>query len=70
MAFGVPGPAAGAPSAIAFGFGTQGLARYIVEKAYERRDEAKQQGGQSRVEAASPSGPRRRSSARRFRRDE
>jgi small-conductance mechanosensitive channel len=28
--------------AIAFGFGAQGVARDIVEKAYERRDEAKQ----------------------------
>ena len=35
-------------AAIAFGFGAQGVARDIVEKAYERRDEAKQtvqQGG-------------------------
>jgi hypothetical protein len=36
---------------IAFGFGAQGVARDIVEKAYERRDEAKQtvqqQGGES-----------------------
>jgi len=29
-------------AAIAFGFGAQGAARDIVEKAYERRDEAKQ----------------------------
>src|SRR5918996_2760566 len=29
-------------AAIAFGFGAQGVARNIVEKAYERRDEAKQ----------------------------
>ena len=29
-------------AAIAFGFGGQGVARDIVEKAYERRDEAKQ----------------------------
>jgi hypothetical protein len=38
-------------AAIAFGFGTQGVARDIVEKAYERRDEAgqrmEQQGGRS-----------------------
>jgi small-conductance mechanosensitive channel len=37
-------------AAIAFGFGAQGVARDIVEKAYERRDEAKQtvqQGGSS-----------------------
>ena len=35
-------------AAIAFGFGAQGVARDIVEKAYERRDEARekpQQGG-------------------------
>ena len=38
-------------AAIAFGFGAQGVARDIVEKAYERRDEAKhtvQQSGGSR----------------------
>jgi hypothetical protein len=29
-------------AAIAFGFGAQGVARDIVERAYERRDEAKQ----------------------------
>jgi hypothetical protein len=29
-------------AAIAFGFGAQGVAREIVEKAYQRRDEAKQ----------------------------
>jgi len=29
-------------AAIAFGFGSQGVARDIVEKAYERRDEARQ----------------------------
>jgi hypothetical protein len=29
-------------AAIAFGFGAQGVAKDIVEKAYERRDEAKQ----------------------------
>src|SRR5215212_15320 len=32
-------------AAIAFGFGAQGVARDIVEKAYERRDEAKQPDG-------------------------
>jgi small-conductance mechanosensitive channel len=32
-------------AAIAFGFGAQGVAKDIVEKVYERRDEAKQQGG-------------------------
>jgi hypothetical protein len=32
--------------AIAFGFGAQGVARDIVENAYERRDEAKQRGQQ------------------------
>jgi mechanosensitive ion channel-like protein len=31
---------------IAFGFGAQGVARDIVEKAYQRRDEAKQMVGQ------------------------
>jgi small-conductance mechanosensitive channel len=42
--------AAALAAAIAFGFGAQGVARDIVEKAYERRDEAKQkvqQGGGS-----------------------
>src|SRR5215213_6510410 len=34
-------------AAIAFGFGAQGVARDIVEKAYERRDEAKQPDGGS-----------------------
>jgi small-conductance mechanosensitive channel len=34
--------AAALAAAIAFGFGAQGVARDIVEKAYERRDEAKQ----------------------------
>jgi small-conductance mechanosensitive channel len=34
-------------AAIAFGFGAQGVARDIVEKAYERRDEAKQKIHQS-----------------------
>jgi small-conductance mechanosensitive channel len=34
--------AAALAGAIAFGFGAQGVARDIVEKAYERRDEAKQ----------------------------
>src|SRR3712207_2125216 len=33
--------AAALAAAIAFGFGAQGVARDIVEKAYERRDEAK-----------------------------
>jgi small-conductance mechanosensitive channel len=43
-------------AAIAFGFGAQGVARDIVEKAYERRDEAKQmaqQGGDSGQESSS-----------------
>jgi small-conductance mechanosensitive channel len=43
--------AAALAAAIAFGFGAQGVARDIVEKAYERRDEARQrmeqQGGRS-----------------------
>src|ERR671916_30647 len=34
-------------AAIAFGFGAQGVAKDIVEKAYERRDEAKQMVQQS-----------------------
>jgi small-conductance mechanosensitive channel len=34
--------AAALAAAIAFGFGAQGVAKDIVEKAYERRDEAKQ----------------------------
>jgi small-conductance mechanosensitive channel len=34
--------AAALAAAIAFGFGSQGVARDIVEKAYERRDEARQ----------------------------
>ena len=33
-------------AAIAFGFGSQNVARDIVEKAYERRDEARQMAGQ------------------------
>src|SRR3712207_4181777 len=33
-------------AAIAFGFGAQGVARDIVERAYQRRDEAKQMVGQ------------------------
>ncbi len=33
-------------AAIAFGFGAQGVARDIVEKAYQRRDEARQMVGQ------------------------
>src|ERR671916_1880053 len=39
-------------AAIAFGFGAQGVARDIVEKAYERRDEAKE-----KVQQQSDSGP-------------
>jgi small-conductance mechanosensitive channel len=35
--------AAALAAAIAFGFGAQGVARDIVEKAYERRDEAQQE---------------------------
>jgi hypothetical protein len=35
--------AAALAAAIAFGFGAQGVARDIVEKAYERRDEASRQ---------------------------
>src|SRR5215212_3082676 len=43
-------------AAIAFGFGAQGVARDIVEKAYERREEAKQkvqQGGDSGQDSSS-----------------
>ena len=45
-------------AAIAFGFGAQGIAKDIVEKAYERRDEAReriQQGnsGQSTTDIGS-----------------
>jgi len=46
-------------AAIAFGFGAQGVARDIVEKAYERRDEAKQtvqQGGGSGHGGGGPGG--------------
>jgi small-conductance mechanosensitive channel len=39
--------AAALAAAIAFGFGAQGVARDIVEKAYERRDEARQKVQQS-----------------------
>src|ERR687883_1697687 len=39
--------AAALAAAIAFGFGAQGVARDIVEKAYERRDEARQRVQQS-----------------------
>jgi hypothetical protein len=39
-------------AAIAFGFGAQGVAREIVEKAYERRDEASQT-----IQRQSGSGP-------------
>ena len=44
--------AAALAAAIAFGFGAQGVARDIVEKAYERRDEASRQ----RVQQQSDSG--------------
>src|ERR671916_3003925 len=44
--------AAALAAAIAFGFGAQGVARDIVEKAYERRDEAKE-----KVQQQSDSGP-------------
>jgi small-conductance mechanosensitive channel len=49
--------AAALAAAIAFGFGAQGVARDIVENAYERRDEAKQkvQQGDSGSEQDSPS---------------
>src|SRR5918993_660105 len=51
-------------AAIAFGFGAQGVARDMVEKAYERRDEAKQMtqqqsggsGGKTPTRGAPPRG--------------
>jgi small-conductance mechanosensitive channel len=53
-------------AAIAFGFGAQGVARDIVEKAYERRDEAQQQGDS----AGSTTTGTTRPSARPLRREE
>src|ERR687897_2334052 len=44
-------------AAIAFGFGAQGVARDIVEKAYERRDEARQRLRQDGSGATSDTGP-------------
>src|SRR5215203_4771970 len=47
-------------AAIAFGFGAQGVARDIVEKAYERRDEAKQrlqQDGSGATTGTTDTGP-------------
>jgi len=64
-------------AAIAFGFGAQGVARDIVEKAYERRDEARQkmQQGDSGQRATDTGrgttmGGEDRPSARRLRREE
>jgi small-conductance mechanosensitive channel len=66
-------------AAIAFGFGAQGVARDIVEKAYERRDEAKQmaqQGGSGGGDDTGPTaggttlGGEERPSARPLRREE
>jgi hypothetical protein len=67
-------------AAIAFGFGAQGVARDIVEKAYERRDEARQrmQQGDSGQRATTDTGLARdttiggedRPSARPLRREE
>src|ERR687884_201972 len=69
--------AAALAAAIAFGFGAQGVARDIVEKAYERRDEAKQavqqQGDSGRVsatEGGTTLGDDFRPSARPLRREE
>src|ERR687893_724063 len=67
--------AAALAAAIAFGFGARGVARDIVEKAYERRDEAKQtvqQGGAaSGSTAGGPTlGGEDRPSARPLRREE
>jgi hypothetical protein len=47
-------------AAIAFGFGAQGVARDIVERAYERRDEAKQtvqQDGSGATTGTTDTGP-------------
>src|SRR5918995_2162135 len=44
-------------AAIAFGFGAQGVARDIVEKAYERRDEARQRLRQDGSGATTDTGP-------------
>jgi len=58
-------------AAIAFGFGAQGVAKDIVEKAYERRDEAKQQGGSEQGGGGTTLGAEdERPSARPLRRDE
>jgi hypothetical protein len=61
-------------AAIAFGFGAQGVARDIVQKAYERRDEAKQtvqQGGSEQGGGSTTLGAEEeRPSARPLRRDE
>ena len=71
-------------AAIAFGFGAQNVARDIVEKAYERRDEAKQMGddsgaseatagsstGGTSAEGSTTYGDEDRPSARPLRRDE
>ncbi len=66
-------------AAIAFGFGAQGVARDIVEKAYERRDEASQQmsahqqgdsGGGAGTGSATTFGDETRPSARPLRREE
>ena len=64
-------------AAIAFGFGAQGVARDIVEKAYERRDEARQmvqqqQGGSGGVAdtGGTTFGGEERPSARPLRREE
>lgn len=60
-------------AAIAFGFGAQGVARDIVEKAYERRDEAKQtvqQDGSGSGMGTTLGADEERPSARSLRRDE
>jgi small-conductance mechanosensitive channel len=68
--------AAALAAAIAFGFGAQGVARDIVEKAYERRDEAKQtvqqgdSGRASTTEGGTTLGYDDRPSARPLRREE
>ena len=63
--------AAALAAAIAFGFGAQGVARDIVEKAYERRDEARQMVGQQDDSGGGTStGGEDRPSARPLRREE
>jgi hypothetical protein len=57
-------------AAIAFGFGAQGVARDIVEKAYERRDEARQEMQQQGDSGGTAIRAEGRPSARPLRREE